>query len=133
RRCSISGCRAGVPRVTIAAAVRAWPMTDAAIDGRPVLLSGIAPSGRLTLGNYLGAIRNWVSRQDAYRCYFPLVDLHAITVRQDPASFAHRCRDFIALYLACGIDPTRSVVFVQSHVPQHAELAWILQCFTQLG
>jgi tryptophanyl-tRNA synthetase len=106
---------------------------DFASDSRPVLLSGIAPSGRLTLGNYLGAIRNWVTCQDRYRSYFPLVDLHAITVRQDPQTFAQRCRDFIALYIACGIDPARSAIFVQSHVPEHSELAWILQCFTQVG
>ncbi|MGE0623194.1 MAG: tryptophan--tRNA ligase [Pseudomonadales bacterium] len=100
---------------------------------KPTLLSGIAPSGRLTLGNYLGAIRNWVNNQDQYQCYFPLVDLHAITVRQDPSVFTERCRDFVALYLACGIDPERSVVFAQSHVPQHCELAWILQCYVQVG
>ena len=100
---------------------------------RPVLLSGIAPSGRLTLGNYLGAIRNWVARQDDCESYFPLVDLHAITVRQDPATFADHCRDFVALYVACGVDPERSAVFVQSHVAEHCELAWILQCFTQMG
>ena len=98
-----------------------------------VLLSGIAPSGRLTLGNYLGAIRNWVGRQHIDECFFPLVDLHAITVRQDPKDFAARCRDFVALYLACGIDAKESVVFVQSHVPAHCELAWILECHTQLG
>jgi tryptophanyl-tRNA synthetase len=97
------------------------------------LLSGIAPSGRLTLGNYLGAIRNWVAHQDQYRCLFPLVDLHAITVRQDPETFADRCRDFVALYLACGVDPEESIVFAQSHVSEHCELAWILQCYTQVG
>jgi tryptophanyl-tRNA synthetase len=100
---------------------------------KPVLLSGIAPSGRLTLGNYLGAIRNWVSHQDQYECYFPLVDLHAITVRQDPVTFAERCRDFAALYIACGVNPVDNVVFVQSHVSAHCELAWILQCYTQVG
>ncbi len=100
---------------------------------RPTLLSGIAPSGRLTLGNYLGAIRNWVAHQNRYACFFPLVDLHAITVRQNPATFANRCRDFIALYIACGVSPDDSVVFVQSHVPEHSELAWILQCYAQIG
>lgn len=98
-----------------------------------VLLSGVAPSGRITLGNYLGAIKSWVELQADFRCYFMLVDLHAITVRQDPATFADRCRDFVALYLACGVDPKRSAVFVQSHVPEHCELAWILQCYTQVG
>jgi tryptophanyl-tRNA synthetase len=100
---------------------------------RPVILSGIAPSGVLTLGNYIGALKNWVSLQDDYDCLFVLVDLHAITVRQDPKTFAERCYEFIALYLACGIDPERNTVFVQSHVPQHAELAWILNCYTQVG
>jgi tryptophanyl-tRNA synthetase len=99
----------------------------------PTLLSGIAPSGRLTLGNYLGAIKSWVAEQHRFECYFPLVDLHAITVRQDAATFADRCRDFIALYLACGIDPHDNAIFVQSHVAEHCELAWILQCFTQVG
>ncbi len=98
----------------------------------PVLLSGIAPSGRLTLGNYLGAIRHWVGRQDRDDCFFPLVDLLAVTVRHDPQRFADRCRDFVALYLACGIDAQRSVVFVQSHVPAHCELAWIFECHTPI-
>lgn len=99
----------------------------------PVLISGAAPSGRLTLGNYLGAIRHWVVEQDRARCFFPLVDLHAITVRQDPFTFAARCRDFVALDLACDMDPGRSVVFVQTHVPAHCELTRIFQCFTQIG
>lgn len=99
----------------------------------PTILSGIAPSGQLTLGNLLGALRNWVTMQDDYRCYYVLVDLHAITVRQDPASLAERCLDFIALYIACGIDPQRSAIFMQSHVAQHSELAWILNCYTQMG
>ena len=102
-------------------------------DETPTLLSGIAPSGRLTLGNYLGAIRSWIELQDRCECYFPLVDLHAITVPQDPGTFAERCRDFIALYLACGVDAERSAVFVQSHVPEHCELAWILECHTSFG
>jgi tryptophanyl-tRNA synthetase len=102
-------------------------------DHSLTLLSGIAPSGRLTLGNYLGAIRSWVAHQDRYDSYFPLVDLHAITVRQDTATFADRCRDFIALYIACGINPADSAIFVQSHVAEHCELAWILQCYTALG
>ncbi len=103
------------------------------MSGQPTILSGIAPSGELTLGNYLGAIRNWVAMQDDYDCYYVLVDLHAITVRQDPATFASRCLDFIALYIACGIDPAKSSIFIQSHVPQHSELAWVLNCYTQMG
>jgi len=100
---------------------------------KQTILSGITPSGRLTLGNYLGAIRTWVPLQRDSECYFPLVDLHAITVRQDPEAFSDRCLDFIALYLACGVDPNKSAVFVQSHVPEHGELAWILNCYTQMG
>ncbi|MCZ6616957.1 MAG: tryptophan--tRNA ligase [Gammaproteobacteria bacterium] len=99
----------------------------------PTMLSGISPSGRLTLGNYLGAIRNWVGAQGQFECFFPLVDLHAITVRQNPETFADRCLDFIAQYIACGIDPTENAIFVQSHVPEHSELAWILNCYAQTG
>jgi tryptophanyl-tRNA synthetase len=97
------------------------------------ILSGIAPTGRLTLGNYLGALRSWVPLQREFRCYYALVDLHALTARQDPHTFAARCLDFAALFIACGIDPERSAVFVQSHVSEHAELAWILNCHTPLG
>ena len=100
---------------------------------RPAILSGIAPSGRLTLGNYLGAMRGWVALQTEYDCFYVLVDLHAVTVRQDPTIFADRCFDFIAQYLACGIDPATSAIFVQSHVSEHSELAWILNCYTQVG
>lgn len=100
---------------------------------KPVLLSGIQPSGNLTIGHYLGALRNWVLLQRNYDCLFVLVDLHAITVRQEPAKLRRRCLDFLALYLACGIDPEESTIFVQSHVPQHAELAWVLNCFTYMG
>ncbi len=99
----------------------------------PTMLSGIAPSGRLTLGNYLGAIRNWINAPQHFECFFPLVDLHAITVRQNPETFADRCLDFIAQYIACGIDPAENAIFVQSHVPEHSELAWILNCYTQTG
>jgi len=100
---------------------------------KPVLLSGIQPSGHLTIGNYIGALRNWVKLQDDYDCLFTLVDLHAITVRQDPAELRERCYEFLCLYMACGIDPERNTVFVQSHVPQHTQLAWILNCYTYTG
>jgi tryptophanyl-tRNA synthetase len=100
---------------------------------KKVLLSGIQPSGNLMIGNYIGAIKNWASLQEEYDCLFVLVDLHAITVRQDPKELLRRCYEFIALYLACGLDPVKNTIFVQSHVPAHAELAWILNCYTQTG
>ena len=100
---------------------------------RPIVLSGIQPSGRLTLGNYLGAIKNWVPLSETYDCYYMLVDLHAITVRQDPKVLRERCYEFLALYIACGLDPARNTLFVQSHVAAHSRLAWILNCYTQMG
>jgi len=100
---------------------------------RPVLLSGTQPTGHLTIGNYLGAMKNWVALQDQYDCLFVLVDLHAITVPQDPKELRRRCYDFVALFLACGINPHRSTIFVQSHVPGHSQLAWILNCFATMG
>ncbi|SHH06538.1 tryptophanyl-tRNA synthetase [Hydrocarboniphaga daqingensis] len=100
---------------------------------RPIVLSGIQPSGRLTLGNYLGAIKNWVPLSAQYDCYYMLVDLHAITVRQDPVQLRERCYEFLALYIACGLDPADNVLFVQSHVPAHARLSWVLNCYTQMG
>lgn len=100
---------------------------------KSVVLSGIQPSGRLTLGNYLGALKNWVQLSDLYDCYYMLVDLHAITVRQDPIVLRERCYEFLALYIACGLDPAKNVLFVQSHVAAHARLGWILNCYTQMG
>jgi tryptophanyl-tRNA synthetase len=97
------------------------------------VLSGIQPSGDLTIGNYLGALRQWVAEQEAYECYFCVVDLHAITVQQDPAQLRAKTREVAALYLASGLDPQKVTIFVQSHVPAHAELAWILTCFTPIG
>jgi tryptophanyl-tRNA synthetase len=90
------------------------------LPDRSVLLSGIQPTGRLTIGHYLGAIRNWVALQDDHDCLFMVVDLHAITVPQDPAELAARTLDTVAQYLACGVDPDRHAVFAQSHVPAHA-------------
>jgi len=98
-----------------------------------VVLSGIQPSGRLTLGNYLGAIKNWLPLSATYDCYYMLVDLHAITVRQEPKILRERCYEFLSLYIACGLDPADNVLFVQSHVPAHARLAWVLNCYTQMG
>ncbi len=100
---------------------------------KPLILSGIQPTGQLMIGNYLGALRQWVNLQDSHRCFYTLVDLHAITVSQDPKQFQERCFSFIAQYMACGIDPEKSTLFIQSHVPQHSELAWLLNCFTYMG
>ena len=100
---------------------------------KPVVLSGIQPSGALTLGNYIGALKHWEAMQDSHDCLFALVDMHAITVRQDPAVLRERCHEFLCLYLAAGIDPERATLFVQSHVPAHAQLAWLLNCHTSMG
>ncbi|MBR4131805.1 MAG: tryptophan--tRNA ligase [Oscillospiraceae bacterium] len=97
------------------------------------ILSGIQPSGDLTLGSYMGAIKNWVALQDEYDCFFCIVDMHAITVRQDPATLRRRSLAQLSQYIACGLDPTKNVLFIQSHVHQHAELSWVLGCFTQFG
>ncbi|HAU92399.1 MAG TPA: tryptophan--tRNA ligase, partial [Alteromonas sp.] len=103
------------------------------MSAKPIVLSGCQPSGQLTLGNYMGALKQWVSMQETHDCLYMIVDLHAITVRQDPAKLKEACLDGLALYLACGIDPTRSTLFLQSHVPEHAQLSWVLNCFTQMG
>lgn len=100
---------------------------------KPVVLSGVQPSGELTIGNYLGALRQWVKMQDDYECLFCIVDLHAITVRQDPAALRKSTLDVLALYLACGIDPAKSTIFIQSHVPEHTQLSWVLNCYTYFG
>ena len=102
-------------------------------EKRKRIFSGIQPSGELTLGSYMGAIRNWVALQDEYDCLFCIVDEHAITVRQDPALLRKRSVAQLAQYIACGLDPEKNIMFIQSHVPQHAELAWILGCYTQFG
>ncbi len=100
---------------------------------KPIVLSGCQPSGQLTIGNYMGALRQWVNMQDDHDCLYMLVDLHAITVRQDPKALHQACLDGLALYIACGIDPSKSTVFMQSHVPEHAQLAWLMNCYTQMG
>ena len=97
------------------------------------IFSGIQPSGIPTLGNYLGAIRNWVPLQDQHECLWCVVDLHAITVWQEPAALARQTREMAAVLLACGLDPARHVLFVQSHVRAHAQLAWIFNCVARLG
>ncbi|MFR5049628.1 MAG: tryptophan--tRNA ligase [Faecalispora sporosphaeroides] len=100
---------------------------------KQIIFSAVQPSGTITLGNYLGAIKNWVTLQEEYHCVFALADLHTITVRQDPAAFRRHTLEAYALFLACGIDPKKSPFFLQSHVHTHAELAWILNCYTQFG
>ena len=100
---------------------------------RPVIFSGIQPSGTLTLGNYIGALSRFSELQDQYDCIYCVVDEHAITVRQNPADLRRRCLELTALYLASGIDPARSILYCQSHVSAHAELAWVLNCFTYMG
>lgn len=100
---------------------------------RPVVLSGIQPSGELTIGNYMGALRQWVDMQHTHECFFSLVDLHAITVRQDPEKLRNASLDSLALLLALGVDPKNNVIFMQSHVPHHSQLAWVLNCYAQMG
>lgn len=100
---------------------------------KPRILSGIQPTGNLHLGNYLGAIRNWVALQAEYDCFLIVVDLHAITVPHDPAQLAENSYQVAATYLACGIDPERSTIFIQSHLPAHSELAWLFNCITPLN
>ena len=97
------------------------------------ILSGIQPTGTFTLGNYVGAVRNWDALQSDYNCIYMIANMHAITVRQTPADLRRQTREAAALLLACGIDPDRSVLFVQSHVPAHAELSWVLSCSTPFG
>lgn len=97
------------------------------------IFSGVQPSGILTIGNYFGALKNWASLQDDYECMFCAVDMHAITVRQNPADLRRRCLELIALYMACDIDPEKSLLYVQSMVPAHAQLSWVLGCYTMFG
>ena len=102
-------------------------------DNKKVIFSGIQPSGDLTLGNYLGAIKNWVKLQDEYECYFCVVDLHAITVKQEPKDLRRRTLELLAIYLAAGIDPEKNTMFIQSHIPAHSEATWLLTCSTYMG
>ncbi len=97
------------------------------------IFSGVQPSGNITLGNYLGAIKNWVDLQDKYECIYAMMDLHTITVRQTPAELRKRTLELLALYIAAGIDPEKCIMFVQSHNSAHAELGWILNCYTYMG
>lgn len=103
------------------------------MDEKKRMLSGIQPSGELTLGSYLGAIRNWAERADEFECYYFMADMHTITVRQNPADLRRRTISQLAAYIACGLDPEKNTLFIQSHVPQHAQLAWVLNCYTMFG
>lgn len=100
---------------------------------KKIIFSGVQPSGNITLGNYLGAIKNWVGFQDEYNCIYAMMDMHAITVRQNPAELRKRTLDLLKIYIACGIDPEKSLLFIQSQVRAHAQLAWALNCFTYMG
>lgn len=102
-------------------------------EKKKVIFSGIQPSGQLTLGNYLGAIKNWVKLQDEFDCYFCVVDLHAITVKQEPKDLRQRTLEVLAIYIASGIVPEKNTLFIQSHVPAHSEAAWLLTCNTYMG
>lgn len=103
------------------------------INDKKVLFSGMQATGNLTLGNYLGALKNWVALSDEYECFYCVVDEHSITVRQDPATLRKRARALLTLYIAAGLDPEKNCIYYQSHVSGHAELAWILNCYTYMG
>lgn len=103
------------------------------LDGKKTLFSGMQATGNLTLGNYLGALKNWVTISDEYETFFSVVDMHSITVRQDPAELRKRARTLLTLYIAAGLDPEKNCIYYQSHVTGHAELSWILNCYTYMG
>ena len=103
------------------------------MEDKKLIFSGIQPTGTFTLGNYIGAIRNWGPLQEEYNCIYSIVDLHAITVKQDPVKLRQNTLQAYALLLACGIDPEKSIAFIQSHAKTHAELSWVLSCSTQFG
>ena len=103
------------------------------LNDKKILFSGMQATGNLTLGNYLGALKNWITLSDEYECFYCVVDLHSITVRQDPAELRRRARALLTLYIAAGLDPKKNCIYYQSHVSGHAELAWILNCFTYMG
>ncbi len=106
---------------------------DTVVPARKVMLSGIKPTGDLTLGSYLGAIKNWAERAEQFDCYYFMADLHALTTRNNPADLRRRTLEQLAQYVACGLDPKKNTLFIQSHVPAHAELGWILNCYTMFG
>jgi len=102
-------------------------------EEKKILYSGMQATGSLTLGNYLGALRNWINLNEEYECFFGVMDMHSITVRQNPTEFRQRARDLFALYVAAGLDPEKNCIYFQSHVSSHAELSWILNCYTYMG
>lgn len=103
------------------------------IGDKKILYSGMQATGNLTLGNYLGALKNWITLSDEYECFYGVMDLHSLTIRQNPAEFRKRARTLYTLYVAAGLDPEKNCVYFQSHVSSHAELAWLLNCFTYMG
>ena len=106
---------------------------DTVVPAKKVMLSGIKPTGDLTLGSYLGAIKNWAERAEQFDCYYFMADLHALTTRNNPADLRRRTLEQLAQYVACGLDPQKNTLFLQSHVPAHAELGWVLNCYTMFG
>jgi len=103
------------------------------LDGKKTLFSGMQATGQLTLGNYLGALKNWVHLNEEHECFYSVVDMHSITVRQEPAELRKKARDLLTLYIASGLDPEKNCIYYQSHVSAHAELSWILSCYTYMG
>jgi len=98
-----------------------------------IIFSGAQPTGSLTIGNYIGAIKNWKALEEEYQCLYAIVDLHSLTIRHNPEEFRKTCLSFLVQYLACGLNPEKNILFFQSQVPQHAELAWILNCYSYIG
>ena len=103
------------------------------LDGKKIIFSGMQATGTLTLGNYLGALKNWVQLENEYECFYCVVDLHSITIRQDPAELRKKARALLTLYIAAGLNPEKNCIYYQSHVSAHAELSWILNCYTYFG
>ena len=103
------------------------------MDEKKIILSGIQATGTLHLGNYLGAINNWIKMQDEYDCYYMIADLHSLTIRNNPEELRNNTLNLIALYVAAGLDPNKNKIFIQSHVPAHPALSWVLNCYTYMG
>lgn len=103
------------------------------MDDKKTIFSGVQPSGNITLGNYLGAIKNFATLQNDYNCLYAIMDMHSITVRQNPAELRKRTLDLLKIYIACGVDPEKNLMFIQSHVPEHCQLSWVLNCYTYMG